>query len=68
MRTDKNLELTRIIGRRLREACSLDTDIDIKLPAAIAGGMAALRDIEIADTADRSKTNAVVHRGSTRRK
>jgi len=57
--TYKNLELTRIIGRRLRDACG--QDIDVELPASIAGGLAALREIEMraADAADRSLIDAV---------
>ena len=43
--TEKNQELARLIGRRLREACA--RDFDNELPTAIAGGLAALRDIEI---------------------
>jgi hypothetical protein len=58
--TNKTLELTRLIGRRLREACS--GDIDNKLPAAIAGGLAALRETELppADKSDCSRTDAGV--------
>jgi hypothetical protein len=64
--TNQNLELTRLIGRRLREVCS--GDIDHRLPAAIAGGLAALRDIEIraADAAEHSMTDAVAYHGATR--
>ena len=43
--TEKNQELALLIGRRLREACA--RDFDKELPTAIAGGLAALRDIEI---------------------
>ena len=62
METNKNLELTRLIGRRLREACG--GEFDNKLPAAIAGGLAALRETELppADQSDYSRTAAGVHR------
>ena len=61
--TEKNQELARLIGRRLREACA--RDFDNELPTAIAGGLAALRDIEIraADAADGSMADAIVHHG-----
>jgi hypothetical protein len=64
--TNKNLELTRLIGTRLREACG--RDIDDELPAAIAVGLAALRDIEMhpATTADRSTADAIARHGSPR--
>ena len=69
MNADKNLELTRLIGRRLREVCSRDIEIANKLPAAIAGGLAALRDIEMraAELDDRSMTDAVAQHAATRR-
>ena len=61
METNKNRELTRLIGRRLREACG--GDIDNELPAAIAGGLAVLREMELrlADKADCSRADAGVH-------
>ena len=67
VRTDKNQELTRLIGRRLREACG--RDIDNELPAAIAGGLATLREVEMRhmDTSGRSMTDAVAHHCATHR-
>lgn len=64
--TEKNLELARLIGRRLREACA--RDLENELPTAIAGGLAALRDIEIraADAVEHSMMDAVAHHGATR--
>ena len=64
--TEKNQELTRLIGRRLREACA--RDFDNELPAAIAGGLATLREVETrrADMADGSMTDALAHLGATR--
>jgi hypothetical protein len=55
------MELTRLIGRRLREACG--GDIDSELPAAIAGGLAVLREMELrpADEADCSMTDVGLH-------
>ena len=66
METENNQELARLIGRRLREACA--RDFDNELPTAIAGGLRALRDIEIraADTAEHSMTDAVVQHAATR--
>jgi hypothetical protein len=67
VKTDKNQELTRHIGRRLREACG--RDIDNELPAAIAGGLAALREVELRrmDTSDGSMTGPVALHGATHR-
>ena len=61
MEINKNLELTRLIGRRLRDCGG---DIDDELPATIAGGLAALRETELppADESDYSRTAAGVHR------
>jgi len=42
--TEKNQELTKLIGRRLREACGSDVETD--LPAAIARCLGALREAE----------------------
>ena len=65
METEKNQELTRLIGRRLREAC--DRDFDNELPTAIARGLAALRKVEMRRAmADGSMTDAVAHHGATR--
>jgi hypothetical protein len=60
--TKGNGELTRLIGRRLREACDLDLD---ELPAAISGGLAALREVEVrrAEIADGSRTDMVPDAG-----
>lgn len=44
MESEKNQELTKLIGRRLREACGSDAETD--LPVAIAGRLAALREAE----------------------
>ena len=44
METEKNQELTKLIGRRLREACGSDVETD--LPAAIARCLGALREAE----------------------
>ena len=65
MQADKNQELARIIGTRLREACG--RDIDVKLPTLIAVRLAALRDIEIraAETADLSLPDAIARQGAT---
>jgi hypothetical protein len=64
--TKENRELTRLIGRRLREAC--DGDFAKELPAAISGGLAALREVEMrrADSADGSKTDTVPSPGALR--
>jgi hypothetical protein len=65
VKTEKNQELTRLIGRRLREACG--RDFDDELPTEIAGGLAALREVELrrADIADDSITDAVAQQGAT---
>ena len=44
METEKVQELTKLIGRRLREACGYDVGTD--LPVAIASRLAALREAE----------------------
>ena len=44
MEKEKIQELTRLIGRRLREACGSDVEAD--LPVAIASRLAALREME----------------------
>lgn len=44
MEYEKNQELTKLIGRRLREACGYDVVTD--LPVAIASRLAALREAE----------------------
>jgi hypothetical protein len=65
VKTEKNQELTRLIGRRLREACG--RDFDDELPTEIAGGLAALREVERrrADIADGSMTDAVAQQVAT---
>ena len=59
METNKSLELARLIGRRLRESCG--GQIDTELPVGIAGGLAALREIEMQllprDASDHSATD-----------
>lgn len=62
---EKNQELTRLIGRRLREVCA--RDFDNELPTAIAGGLAALREVEMrsADLLDSSMTDTVARHGAT---
>ena len=42
---EKNQELTKLIGRRLREACGSDVQTD--LPVAIARCLGALREAEL---------------------
>ena len=66
--TEKNQELTRLIGRRLREACG--RDYDDELPTEIAGGLAALREVEVrrTDIADGPKTDRVAHHCAIHRK
>lgn len=44
MESERNKQLTSIIGRRLRESCR--TALDAELPPAIARQLAALRDSE----------------------
>ena len=65
VQADKNQELARIIGTRLREACG--RDIDVELPTLIAVRLAALRDIEVhaADTAELSLLDAIARQGAT---
>ena len=66
MDTKENRELTRLIGRRLREAC--DRDFGKELPAAISGGLEALREEEMrrADIADGSKIDTAASSGAMR--
>ena len=65
VKTEKNQELTRLIGRRLREACG--RDFDHELPTEIAGGLAALREVERrrADIDDGSMTDAFAQQVAT---
>ena len=60
--TKANRELTELIGRRLREACDRDLD---ELPAAISGGLAALREVEMrrAEIAEGSRPDRVPDAG-----
>ena len=50
MNTEKNQELTKLIGRRLREACGRDVGND--LPIAISGRLTALKEAEAQRHAD----------------
>ena len=64
MEAEKNQELARLIGRRLREACSCATDCE--LPGRIARSLAALREMEARRLAnlDGSGSDNVPHIGA----
>jgi hypothetical protein len=45
LKPDKNQELTKLIGRRLRDAC--ESDASVALPPAMTNGLAKIRQAEM---------------------
>jgi hypothetical protein len=44
LKPDKNQELTKLIGRRLRDAC--ESDVSVAIPPAMTAGLAKIRQAE----------------------